>query len=45
MNLSKVDRSKDKAAQQAKALIDWKSGVEGSCNKFLADMQAFGIKH
>lgn len=25
MNLSKVDRSKDKAASQAKAMIDWKS--------------------
>lgn len=44
MNLSKVDRSKDKAAIQAKSLIDWKS-TEGACNKFLSDVQTFGIKH
>lgn len=44
MNLSKVDRSKEKAAVQAKTMIDWKS-VEGACNKFLTDVQTFGIKH
>jgi len=44
MNLSKVDRSKEKAAAQAKTLIDWKS-AEGACNKFLADVQTFGLKH
>ena len=43
MNLSKPDRSREKCVTQAKAMIDWK-GPEEACNKFLKDLQGFGVK-
>lgn len=43
MNLSKLEKNKEKAISQAKSMIDWKS-PEDACAKFIKDVVAFGIR-